>query len=230
MAFSTEFVMGAGGPGIDLNVYEQTVTLPSGGTPVGEPYVVDKAGVYAVAGFGNLGSTANTMRLELQVNGATVGTGAASSDEISISYFLPMYLVAGDTITMRGSASGLGAAVLSEPLIAVAPVETAGDGAVHTGGPVELDRDQWTTLESHTAARSGVLLVDYGVTLASASNVKSRIAVNGQERIGNPVREASDRWYRLLSVNAGDVVEAQALSTAFSASSRVVNNWTITFH
>lgn len=230
MAFSTEFVMGAGGPGIDLSPYEQTVTLSTAPITVGEPYVVDKAGVYAVAGFGNLTSTSTNMRLELLVNGAVIETGSASDTAISISCFMTMYLVAGDTITMSGSASGVGNPVISEPLIAVAPVETVGDGTVHAGGPLDLDRTVWATLESHTVARSGVILVDYGVTFASSSNLQSRITVNGQERIGNPVRGASDRWYRVLSVNAGDVVEAQAYSDAFSASARIVNNWTITFH
>lgn len=231
MAFSTEFIMGAGGgSGLDLSVYGQAVSLTTGGVPVGEPYVVDKSGVCAVAGFGNLASTANTMRLELLVNGAVIETGVATTDSISISFFRTMYLGAGDTITMRGSYSGIGSPVLSEPIIAVAPVETVGDGTVHAGGPLELVRDQWTALESYTVARSGVIFVDYGVAFATTTAMQSRIAVNGQERIVNTVSGASNRWYRALSVNAGDVVESQAFTTSFSASGRVVNNWTITFY
>ena len=229
MAFSTEFIMGAGGgSGIDMSTHVQTVTLSSGGTTVGEPYVVDKAGVYAVAVLGNLESTSSTMRLELLVNGAAIETSAAPDTASILSCFLTMYLGAGDIITMQGSASGTGSAVVSEPTIAVAPVDTVGDGAAHTGGPIELDRAVWATLESYTVARSGVILVDYGAAFGTSS-MRSRIAVNGQQRIDNPVRSTNERWRRALSVNAGDVVEAQAYSTSFTASGRVVNNWTISF-
>ena len=232
MAFSTEFIMGAGGgSGTDLNTHEQVVTVPSSATTVGAPHVVDKAGVYGVAvlGYVSGGSSSGSTRVALLVNGVEIATTSTVNDPVSVSCFQVMHLAAGDTVTMQVWASGVSTPVFYEPTIAVASVDTVGDGSSHTGGPIEFVRDQWRTLASHTVARSGVIHVDYGISLTSTSTSQCRIVVNGQVRIADAVRANDQRWHRALSVNAGDVVEAQTYTNSFAAPGRVVNNWTISF-
>lgn len=225
MAFTTEFVMGAGGGYDSLNFYWED----SGGTG-GSPKVTTVATVDAgekavvkVSGSLIRGASYDTQTPHVQIGDAVFApTPSEMSNGISTVASGPVEIRCLSRVSQTSSLAGHVSVIKYTP-----PARYVASGGGE--GPVLPPRSEWYTLSQHTVTGSGESLASFEVVRASGLNSgMAAIRVNG-----NPVARRSGSVSPLTGegvvvVKPGDVVTLDVFMDSASGVYRQVTSWSWT--
>lgn len=233
MAFSTEFVMGAGGGGVEPSIHLLSQS-PAPSAQVGDTITAESDGAHSLFAIGwyTGNPNANAVFLSVRINGEEVERSGNNHSEYDGSILLAWlgHLNEGDEVQVWLSGSTFGGLMLRNLSVGMAPVQgVLNVGTSQNGSGLKMARLEEVVIFEYTPARSGMAFMAADVVYPSSTTVILDIREDGTS-VGSRVpisKGGSNYWEGIVNLKAGVVFSIVASSTSYSTGQREITSWNI---
>lgn len=222
MAFTTEFVMGAGASTQQANLVWQASGSEMTSTLLAE-LNADERGIILVRGSFVRGTSSGTGAPEIEIGGTLLTPTEAEVESGIMVESSGSVQIRARSRNVRESSLHAVAYVFPKFFLPRYQVPPA------SGGSIVCPQDVWVTVFTHTVTASGAMRLASNVSLPSYTSWSQEVSIGGRiqwQTVNSTVSTNAGVCPSIeQKVNAGDVIEYRVRAHASTTPSRTVNSW-----